>query len=112
MLILGELQRLEELSSEYEPILILISKRIRRDLWQSGNNDAMLYKMLKRCREQLDIDYKDTGKYTEEMFIDYIMNFKPYSVFLGVNLQPYYFEKFVSDYRYYISMYKNKENYR
>lgn len=99
MLILGELQRLEELSSEYEPILMLISKRIRRDLWQSGNNDAILYKMLYECREQLDIDYKDTGKYTEEMFIDYIMSIKQYSVFLGVHFQPYYFEKFVSDVR-------------
>lgn len=99
MLILDELQKLENLSSEYEPILMLISNRIRRDLWQSGNNDAILYKMLSECRKQLDIDYKYTGKYTEDMFIDYIMNFKPYSVFLGVNLQPYYFEKFVSDVR-------------
>lgn len=99
MLILDELQRLEELSSEYESILILISNRIRRDLWQSGNNDTILYKMLNECREQLDIDYKDTGKYTEEMFIDYIMSIKQYSVFLGVHLQPYYFEKFVSDVR-------------
>lgn len=41
MLILDELQKLENLSSEYEPILMLISKRIRRDLWQSGNNDAI-----------------------------------------------------------------------
>lgn len=40
MLILGELQRLEDLSSEYKAILILISKRIRRDLWQ------WLYKLL------------------------------------------------------------------
>ena len=44
MLILGELQRLEDLSSEYKAILILISKRIRRDLWQCGKNDVMLYK--------------------------------------------------------------------
>ena len=42
MLILGELQRLEDLSSEYKAILILISKRIRRDLWQCGKNDLML----------------------------------------------------------------------
>ena len=51
MLILDELQKLENLSSEYEPILMLISKRIRRDLWQSGNNDAILYKMLSECRK-------------------------------------------------------------
>lgn len=99
MLILDELQKLENLSSEYEPILMLISKRIRRDLWQSGNNDAILYKMLSECRKQLDIDYKYTGKYTEDMFIDYIMSIKQYSVFLGVHIQPYYFEKFVSDVR-------------
>lgn len=97
MLILDELQKLENLSSEYEPILMLISKRIRRDLWQSGNNDAILYKMLSECRKQLDIDYKYTGKYTEDMFIDYILSIKQYSVFLGVHIQPYYFEKFVSD---------------
>lgn len=99
MLILDELQKLENLSSEYEPILMLISKRIRRDLWQSGNNDAILYKMLSGCRKQLDIDYKYIGKYTEDMFIDYIMSIKRYSVFLGVHIQPYYFEKFVSDVR-------------
>lgn len=99
MLILDELQKLENLSSEYEPILMLISKRIRRDLWQSGNNDAILYKMLSECRKQLDIDYKYIGKYTEDMFIDYIMSIKRYSVFLGVHIQPYYFEKFVSDVR-------------
>ena len=51
MLILDELQKLENLSSEYELILMLISKRIRRDLWQSGNNDAILYKMLSECRK-------------------------------------------------------------
>ena len=33
------------------------------------------------------------------MFIDYIMSIKQYSVFLGVHIQPYYFEKFVSDVR-------------
>ena len=99
MLILDELQKLENLSSEYEPILMLISKRIRRDLWQSGNNDAILYKMLSECRKQFDIDYKYIGKYTEDMFIDYIMSIKQYSVFLGVHIQPYYFEKFVSDVR-------------
>ena len=42
MLILDELQRLEDLSSEYKAILVLISKRIRRDLWQRGKNDVML----------------------------------------------------------------------
>ena len=99
MLILDELQKLENLSSEYEPILMLISKRIRRDLWQSGNNDAMLYKMLSECRKQLDIDYKYIGKYTEDMFIDYIMSIKQYSVFLGVHIQPYYFEKIISNVR-------------
>lgn len=99
MLILDELQKLENLSSEYEPVLMLISKRIRRDLWQSGNNDAILYKMLSECRKQFDIDYKYIGKYTEDMFIDYIMSIKQYSVFLGVHIQPYYFEKFVSDVR-------------
>ena len=99
MLILDELQKLENLSSEYEPILMLISKRIRRDLWQSGNNDAILYKMLSEGRKQFDIDYKYIGKYTEDMFIDYIMSIKQYSVFLGVHIQPYYFEKFVSDVR-------------
>lgn len=55
MLILGELQRLEDLSSEYKAILILISKRIRRDLWQCGKNDVMLYKMLNECGKQLDM---------------------------------------------------------
>lgn len=99
MLILDELQKLENLSSEYELILMLISKRIRRDLWQSGNNDAILYKMLSECRKQFDVDYKYIGKYTEDMFIDYIMSIKQYSVFLGVHIQPYYFEKFVSDVR-------------
>lgn len=60
---------------------------------------VILYKMLSECRKQFDIDYKYIGKYTEDMFIDYIMSIKQYSVFLGVHIQPYYFEKFVSDVR-------------
>ena len=99
MLILGELQRLEDLSSEYKAILILISKRIRRDLWQRGKNDVMLYKMLNECGKQLDMAYKGTNQYMEQDFTDYILSLKPYSLFLGVHLQPYYFEKFVSDVR-------------
>lgn len=99
MLILGELQRLEDLSSEYKAILILISKRIRRDLWQCGKNDVMLYKMLNECGKQLDMAYKGTDQYMEQDFTDYILSLKPYSLFLGVHLQPYYFEKFVSDVR-------------
>ena len=99
MLILGELQRLEDLSSEYKAILILISKRIRRDLWQCGKNDVMLYKMLNECGKQLDMAYKGTAQYKEQDFTDYILSLKPYSLFLGVHLQPYYFEKFVSDVR-------------
>lgn len=99
MLILGELQRLEDLSSEYKAILILISKRIRRDLWQCGKNDVMLYKMLNECGKQLDMAYKGPDQYMEQDFTDYILSLKPYSLFLGVHLQPYYFEKFVSDVR-------------
>ena len=99
MLILGELQRLEDLSSEYKAILILISKRIRRDLWQCGKNDVMLYKMLNECGKQLDMAYKGTAQYMEQDFTDYILSLKPYFLFLGVHLQPYYFEKFVSDVR-------------
>ena len=99
MLILGELQRLEDLSSEYKAILILISKRIRRDLWQRGKNDVMLYKMLNECGKQLDMAYRGPDKYMEQDFTDYILSLKPYSLFLGVHLQPYYFEKFVSDVR-------------
>lgn len=34
--ILQKLQKLESLSSKYEDILRLISKRIRRDLWSHG----------------------------------------------------------------------------
>lgn len=99
MLILGELQRLEDLSSEYKAILILISKRIRRDLWQCGKNDVMLYKMLNECGKQLNMAYKGPDQYMEQDFTDYILSLKPYSLFLGVHLQPYYFEKFVSDVR-------------
>lgn len=99
MLILGELQRLEDLSSEYKAILILISKRNRRDLWQCGKNDVMLYKMLNECGKQLDMAYKGPDQYMEQDFTDYILSLKPYSLFLGVHLQPYYFEKFVSDVR-------------
>lgn len=99
MLILDELQRLEDLSSEYKAILILISKRIRRDLWQCGKNDVMLYKMLNECGKQLDMAYKGPDQYMEQDFTDYILSLKPYSLFLGVHLQPYYFEKFVSDVR-------------
>lgn len=99
MLILGELQRLEDLSSEYKAILILISKRIRRDLWQCGKNDVMLYKMLNECGKQLDMAYKGPDQYMEQDFTDYILSLKSYSLFLGVHLQPYYFEKFISDVR-------------
>ena len=99
MLILDELQRLEDLSSEDKAILVLISKRIRRDLWQCGKNDEMLHKMLNECGKQLDIAYKGTDQYMEQDFTDYILSLKPYSLFLGVHLQPYYFEKFVSDVR-------------
>ena len=90
MLILGELQRLEDLSSEYKAILILISKRIRRDLWQCGKNDVMLYKMLNECGKQLDMAYKGPDQYMEQDFTDYILSLKSYSLFLGVHLQPYY----------------------
>ena len=47
--ILQKLQKLESLSSKNEDILRLISKRIRRDLWNTGKNDFMLYKMLDEC---------------------------------------------------------------
>ncbi len=56
--ILQKLQKLESLSSKYEDILRLISKRIRRDLWNTGENDFMLYKMLDECGKQLENDYK------------------------------------------------------
>lgn len=80
--ILQKLQKLESLSSKYEDILRLISKRIRRDLWNIGEND-----------------YKEKGEYTEDIFIDFIGHLRRYTIFLGVNLPPFYFEKFVSDVR-------------
>jgi len=70
--ILQKLQKLESLSSKYEDILRLISKRIRRDLWNTGKNDFMLYKMLDECAKQLENDYKEKGEYTEDIFIDFI----------------------------------------
>lgn len=99
LLILDELQRIENLSPKYEAILRLISKRIRGDLWRIGENDVWLYKMLYECGAQLDIDYKENGKYTEEMFLDYVWYLRPYTVFLNLKLQPLYFEKFISDIR-------------
>ena len=66
--ILQKLQKLESLSSKYEDILRLISKRIRRDLWNTGKNDFMLYKMLDECGKQLENDYKEKGEYTEDIF--------------------------------------------
>ena len=59
----------------------------------------MLYKMLNECGKQLDMAYKGPDQYMEQDFTDYILSLKPYSLFLGVHLQPYYFEKFVSDVR-------------
>ena len=97
--ILQKLQKLESLSSKYEDILRLISKRIRRDLWNTGKNDFMLYKMLDECGKQLENDYKEKGEYTEDIFIDFIGYLRTYTIFLGVNLPPFYFEKFVSDVR-------------
>lgn len=55
--------------------------------------------MLNECGKQLDMAYKGTNQYMEQDFTDYILSLKPYSLFLGVCLQPYYFEKFVSDVR-------------
>ena len=97
--ILQKLQKLESLSSKYEDILRLISKRIRRDLWNAGENDFILYKMLDECGKQLENDYKEKGEYTEDIFIDFIGYLRTYTIFLGVNLPPFYFEKFVSDVR-------------
>ena len=56
--ILQKLQKLESLSSKYEDILRLISKRIRRDLWNTGENDFMLYKMADRVFENIFVHYK------------------------------------------------------
>lgn len=55
--------------------------------------------MLNECGKQLDMAYKGQDQYMEQDFTDYILSLKPYSLFLGVHLQPYYFEKFVSDVR-------------
>lgn len=55
--------------------------------------------MLNECGKQLDMAYKGPDQYMEQDFTDYILSLKPYSLFLGVHLQPYYFEKFVSDVR-------------
>ena len=47
--ILQKLQKLESLSSKYEDILRLISKRIRRDLWNTGKNDFILKNLFQMC---------------------------------------------------------------
>ena len=97
--ILQKLQKLESLSSKYEDILRLISKRIRRDLWNIDENDFILYKMLDEYGKQLENDYKEKGEYTEDIFIDFIGHLRRYTIFLSVNLSQFYFEKFVLDVR-------------
>lgn len=99
MLILEELQKLESLSPKYKEILRLISNRIRKDLWQRGKNDEVMYKALCVCREQLKKDYEERGEYTESMIVDYVWYLRPFSVFLCVQIESFYFEKFVSDVR-------------
>ena len=47
--------------------------------------------MLNECGKQLDMAYKGQDQYMEQDFTDYILSLKPYSLFLGVHLQPYYF---------------------
>lgn len=97
MCILEELQKLEGASEEYYTILKMISKRIRKDLWQIGKNDKVMCNALVECGAALLQSYREQGEYTEDIIIDYVNRLRTYYVFLGVKLDKFYFDKFVSD---------------
>ena len=70
--ILTELQTLENLSEEYKQELLFLSKRIRRDIWNS-KNDRQLYAVMHAINLVFKTLFEMTGYFDLSSIDEYII---------------------------------------
>jgi len=100
MLVLIELNKLENLSTNYVHEMNYISKRIRNDIWIPGVNSQKLAYFLNKITSVFatmnDIIGTDAF-FTLDTVIEYVKNLGKYSIFYNSALDVQYFQELISD---------------
>lgn len=97
IMVLEELQKLENMCEEYTGELKFLSKKIRKDVWICGKNDAILSKMLKTFNLVFECMYDITDIFNLNTVIEYTLCLSKYGIFINPNLGPAYYHKLIDD---------------
>lgn len=93
---LNELQKLEEMSTEYKGELRFLSKRIRRDFWKD-NNTEKLAKLLHTINMTYIAMLAVTDFFDLSSIIEYVKLLGKYCFFICPNLDADYYNKLIDD---------------
>lgn len=96
-MVLDELQNLENMCDEYTGELKFLSKKIRKDIWICGRNDAILAKMLKTFNIVFECMYGVTDTFDLDTVIEYVLCLCKYGIFINSNLDASYYQKLIDD---------------
>ena len=90
---LGELQKLEEMSLEYKGELKYLSKRIRHDIWDVNNaeNTEKLAKLLHTINSTYEITFRYIDFFDLSCIIEYVRLLAKYCIFICPNLDADYY---------------------
>ena len=93
--IILELDKLERFSPKYKAELRLLSKKIRKDLWD--NNDAKLFVLLRVANKSIENKYPDRNICTYELLEDYVDAIKMLGAICIPKLNVDYYERLADD---------------
>ena len=96
---LGELQKLEEMSLEYKGELKYLSKRIRHDIWDVNNaeNTEKLAKLLHTINLTYEITFRYIDFFDLSCIIEYVRLLAKYCIFICPNLDADYYNRLIDD---------------
>ena len=96
---LGELQKLEEMSLEYKGELKYLSKRIRHDIWDVNNaeNTEKLAKLLHTINSTYEITFRYIDFFDLSCIIEYVRLLAKYCIFICPNLDADYYNRLIDD---------------
>ena len=94
--ILTELQTLENLFEEYKQELLFLSKRIRRDIWNS-KNDRQLYAVMHAINLVFKTLFEMTGYFDLSSIDEYIIMLCKYGTLFAPELDASYYNKLIDD---------------
>lgn len=94
--VLEELQILENFSEEYKVELKFLSKKIRKDIWNSSNTE-ILSKVLGAFNLVFGLIYDNLDYFDLNVIFQYVVSLSKYGFFINPSLDAIYYRQLVDD---------------